>query len=34
VNSTPTFFVNGEKLTGDVSMEELAKKIDPYLNAG
>jgi protein-disulfide isomerase len=34
VNSTPTFFVNGEKLTGDVSMEELAKKIDPYLKEG
>jgi protein-disulfide isomerase len=34
VNSTPTFFVNGEKLSGDVSMEELAKKIDPYLKAG
>jgi protein-disulfide isomerase len=34
VNSTPTFFVNGEKLTGDVSMDELAKKIDPYLKEG
>ena len=34
VNSTPTFFVNGEKLTGDVSIEDLAKKIDPYLKAG
>jgi protein-disulfide isomerase len=34
VNSTPTFFVNGEKITGDVSIEELAKKVDPYLKAG
>jgi protein-disulfide isomerase len=34
VNSTPTFFVNGEKITGDVSIDELAKKIDPYLKAG
>jgi protein-disulfide isomerase len=34
VNSTPTFFVNGEKLTGDVSIDELTKKIEPYLKAG
>lgn len=34
VNSTPTFFVNGEKLTGDVSIDDLAKKIEPYLKAG
>jgi protein-disulfide isomerase len=34
VNSTPTFFVNGEKLTGDVSIDDLAKKIDPYLKEG
>jgi protein-disulfide isomerase len=34
VNSTPTFFINGEKVTGDVSIDELAKKVDPYLKAG
>jgi protein-disulfide isomerase len=34
VNSTPTFFVNGKKLVGDVSMDQLAKEIDPYLKAG
>jgi protein-disulfide isomerase len=34
VNSTPTFFVNGKKLTGDQSIEGLAKLIDPYLKEG
>jgi len=34
VNSTPTFFVNGKKLTGDQSIEALAKLIDPYLKEG
>jgi protein-disulfide isomerase len=34
VNSTPTFFINGEKLTGDISIDDLAKKIEPYLKAG
>jgi len=34
VNSTPTFFINGKKLTGDVPIETLAKEIDPYLKAG
>ena len=34
VNSTPTFFVNGKKVTGDVSIETLAKEIDPYLKTG
>ena len=34
VNSTPTFFVNGKKLTGDVPLDTLAKEIDPYLKAG
>jgi len=29
VNSTPTFFVNGKKLTGDQSIDALAKVIDP-----
>jgi len=31
VNSTPTFFVNGKKLVGDVSLDAMAKEIDPYL---
>jgi protein-disulfide isomerase len=34
VNSTPTFFVNGKKLVGLVSIDDLAKEIDPYLKAG
>ena len=34
VNSTPTFFVNGQKLTGDQSIDALAKVIDPYLKQG
>jgi len=34
INSVPTFFVNGKKLVGDVSIEALAKEIDPYLKEG
>jgi protein-disulfide isomerase len=34
VNSTPTFFVNGKKISGDVPIETLAKEIDPYLKTG
>jgi protein-disulfide isomerase len=34
VNSTPTFFVNGKKLTGDVTIDTLAKEIDPSLKTG
>jgi protein-disulfide isomerase len=34
VNSTPTFFINGKKLVGDVSIDDLAKAIDPYLKSG
>jgi protein-disulfide isomerase len=34
VNSTPTFFVNGKRLVGDVTIEQLAKEIDPYLKEG
>ncbi len=34
VNSTPTFFVNGKKLIGDVSIDQLSKEIDPYLKDG
>jgi len=34
VNSTPTFFVNGKKMVGDVSIDQMAKEIDTYLKAG
>ena len=34
VNSTPTFFINGKKLIGDLSMDQLTKEIDPYLKDG
>jgi protein-disulfide isomerase len=34
VQSTPTFFVNGERVVGAVSIEEMAKVIDPYLKGG
>jgi protein-disulfide isomerase len=34
VNSTPTFFINGEKRAGDIPIEELEKLIQPYLKAG
>jgi protein-disulfide isomerase len=34
VNSTPTFFVNGKKLKpGDISIEDMAKEIDPLLKS-
>ena len=31
VNSTPTFFVNGKRISGDISIEEMDKEIAPYL---
>ncbi|MGH6664557.1 MAG: DsbA family protein [Pseudolabrys sp.] len=34
VQSTPTFFVNGTPVVGAVSIEEMAKAIDPYLKGG
>jgi protein-disulfide isomerase len=34
VNSTPTFFVNGKKVVGDVPIETMSKEIDPYLKTG
>ena len=34
VNSTPTFFVNGKKMVGDISIDQMAKEIDTYLKAG
>jgi protein-disulfide isomerase len=34
VNSTPTFFINGKRLVGDLSIDDMAKEIDPYLKEG
>jgi len=34
VDSTPTFFVNGTRITGAVPIEDFAKVIDPYLKGG
>jgi protein-disulfide isomerase len=34
VNSTPTFFINGEKHAGGMPIEEMEKLIQPYLKAG
>ncbi len=34
VNSTPTFFINGKKLVGDLSFDDMAKVIDGYLKEG
>ncbi len=31
VDSTPTFFINGKRQTGDISMDEMEKLIQPYL---
>ena len=33
VNSTPTFFINGEMLKGETSFDEFAKKINPLLKS-
>ncbi|HEY1541678.1 MAG TPA: DsbA family protein [Xanthobacteraceae bacterium] len=33
VDSTPTFFINGQKYTGALSFEEMQKLIDPLLKA-
>jgi len=33
VNSTPTFFINGKRVPGALSIEELDKEIAPYLKA-
>jgi protein-disulfide isomerase len=31
VQATPTFFINGKKLEGALSLEELDKEIEPLL---
>jgi protein-disulfide isomerase len=33
VDSTPTFFVNGEKIKGETSFEEFEKRINPLLKS-
>jgi protein-disulfide isomerase len=33
VDSTPTFFINGEKIKGEASFEDFQKKIDPLLKS-
>ena len=33
VNSTPTFFINGEVIKGEASFDEFAKKINPLLKS-
>jgi protein-disulfide isomerase len=34
VESTPTFFINGTRVTGALPIEDFAKVIDPYLKGG
>jgi protein-disulfide isomerase len=34
VHSTPTFFINGTMHVGALTIEQMAKVIDPYLKAG
>ena len=31
VNSTPTFFINGKKFSGGMTIEDIEKQIEPYL---
>jgi len=33
VDSTPTFFINGEKIKGETSIEEFEKRINPLLKS-
>jgi len=33
INSTPTFFINGKKFQGAMSIEDMAKAIDPLIKA-
>ena len=33
VSSTPTFFINGKKVSGALSIEDLEKEIQPYLKS-
>jgi protein-disulfide isomerase len=33
VESTPTFFINGQRASGNMSLEEMDKLIQPYLKS-
>lgn len=33
VNSTPTFFINGKRMSGDLSIEEMEAQFAPYLKS-
>ena len=33
VNSTPTFFINGKKVNGSLTMDELDKQLQPLLKS-
>jgi protein-disulfide isomerase len=33
VQSTPTFFINGTPVPGALSIDEMAKAIEPYLKS-
>ena len=33
VNSTPTFFVNGKRVNGALTIEEMEKEFAPYLKS-
>jgi len=33
VESTPTFFINGKRVIGDISIEDMEKEIKPFLKA-
>jgi len=33
VSSTPTFFINGKRVSGALSIEEMEKELAPYLKA-
>jgi len=33
VSSTPTFFINGKRVAGALSIEEMEKELEPYLKA-
>jgi len=34
VDSTPTFFINGKRMVGALTIDEMAKTIDPMLSKG
>jgi protein-disulfide isomerase len=34
VQSTPTFFINGKRFVGDLSMDQIVKEVEPYLKEG